>query len=46
MTTAVPKQTGMNQQEFEEFFRKYRQLVYRAAYSVTGRRLDAQDDRF
>ena len=45
MTTAVPKHTGMNEQEFEELFRKYRQLVYRAAYTVTGRRQDAQDDR-
>ena len=43
MTTAVPKQTGMNEQEFEELFRKYRQLVYRAAYTVTGRRQDAED---
>src|SRR6266481_7799987 len=43
MTKAAPKQTGMNQQEFEELFCKYRQLVYRAAYTVTGRRQDAQD---
>ena len=43
MTTVVPKQTGMNQQKFEELFRKYRQLVYRAAYTVTGRRQDAED---
>jgi len=43
MTTAVPKHTGMNEQEFEELFRKYRQLVYRAAYTVTGRRQDAED---
>ena len=25
-----------DEQEFEELFRKYRQLVYRAAYTVTG----------
>jgi len=43
MTKAAPKQTGMNQQEFEELFCEYRQLVYRAAYTVTGRRQDAED---
>src|SRR2546425_432149 len=42
MTKAAPKQTGMNQQEFEELFCKYRQLVYRAAYTVTGRRQHAE----
>ena len=43
MTKAAPKQTGMSQQEFEELFCKYSQLVYRAAYTVTGRRQDAED---
>ena len=43
MTRGAPKPTGMNQQEFEELFCKYRQLVYRAAYTVTGRRQDAED---
>ena len=43
MTTAAPKQAGMNQQDFEELFCNYRQFVYCAAYTVPGRRQDAQD---
>ena len=42
-TKAAPKKTAMKQQEFEEFYREHYQLVYRAAYSVTGRRQDALD---
>jgi RNA polymerase sigma factor (sigma-70 family) len=30
-------------QEFEDFFREHYQLVYRTAYSVTGRKEDAED---
>ena len=29
--------------EFEEIFREHYQLVYRAAYGVTGNRQDAED---
>ena len=40
---AAPKQSGMNQQKFEELFSKYRSMVYRTAKSITGRRQDALD---
>jgi RNA polymerase sigma factor (sigma-70 family) len=40
---AVRNQIGLSQQEFEDLFSKYRGLVYRAAYTVTGSRLDAED---
>jgi len=33
----------MNQQKFEELFSKYREVVYRTAYSVTGNKQDALD---
>jgi DNA-directed RNA polymerase specialized sigma24 family protein len=37
-TTAKP-----SAQEFETFFKKHYELVYRTAYSVTGRTEDAED---
>src|SRR5437588_2295645 len=42
-TQAAPKQSGMNQQKFEELFSKYRSMVYRTAKSMTGKRQDALD---
>src|SRR5258705_8857535 len=42
-TTAAAKQSGLNQQEFEKLFSEHREMVYRAAYSVTGNKQDAQD---
>jgi RNA polymerase sigma-70 factor (ECF subfamily) len=35
--------SGQPAQEFEKFFREHYQLVYRTAYSVTGRPEDAED---
>jgi len=43
MRPTAAKQTGMKQQEFEVLFSKYHQLVYRAAYRVSGSREDAED---
>ena len=37
------QQSGMKQQEFEKLFSEHRGMVYRAAYSVTGNRHEAQD---
>jgi RNA polymerase sigma-70 factor (ECF subfamily) len=42
-TQAAAQQTGMKQQEFEKLFSEYRQMVFQAAYSVTGNKDDAQD---
>lgn len=42
-TTAATQQTGMKQQEFEKLFSEHREMVYRAAYSVTGNKHDAED---
>src|SRR5215813_1328500 len=42
-TTAGAQQSGMKQQEFEKLFSEHREMVYRAAYSVTGNKHDAQD---
>jgi RNA polymerase sigma-70 factor (ECF subfamily) len=43
MEPTAAEQIGMKQQQFEELFSKYRQMVYRGAYSVTGNKQDAQD---
>src|SRR3989442_3921957 len=43
MRPTAAKQPGMKQQEFEALFSKYHQLVYRAAYRVSGSREDAED---
>ncbi len=40
---AATQQSSMNQQKFEELFSKYREVVYRTAYSVTGNKQDALD---
>lgn len=42
-TTAATQQTGMKQEQFEKLFSEHREMVYRAAYSVTGDKQDAQD---
>src|SRR5215471_2086376 len=42
-TRDAAQQTGMKQQEFEKLFSKHGAMVYRAAYSVTGNKHDAQD---
>ena len=42
-TTGAAKQAGMKQEEFEKLFSAHRRMVYRAAYSVTGNKQDAQD---
>jgi RNA polymerase sigma-70 factor (ECF subfamily) len=42
-TTTAAQQTGMKQQEFEKLFSEHSAMVYRAAYSVTGNKHDAQD---
>jgi RNA polymerase sigma-70 factor (ECF subfamily) len=43
MKTAATQQTGMKQQEFEKLFSEHGAMVYRAAYSVTGNKHEAQD---
>ena len=40
---AATQQSSMNQQKFEELFSKYREVVYRTAYSATGNKQDALD---
>ena len=42
-TTTAAQQTGMKQQEFEKLFSQHSAMVYRAAYSVTGNKHEAQD---
>ena len=42
-TTAASPQAGMKQQEFERLFSEHGAMVYRAAYSVTGNKHEAQD---
>jgi len=42
-TTAATQQAGMKQEEFERLFSEHRGMVYRAAYSVTGNKHEAQD---
>jgi RNA polymerase sigma-70 factor, ECF subfamily len=42
-TTAAAQQTGLKQQEFEKLFSEHHGMVYRAAYSVTGNKHEAQD---
>ena len=41
--TAATQPGGMKQQEFEALFSEHRGVVYRAAYSVTGNKHEAQD---
>jgi RNA polymerase sigma-70 factor (ECF subfamily) len=44
LTATVLKKNGQSEeQRFDAFFQEHRQLVYRAAYSVTGSRQDAED---
>ena len=40
---ADKQQSGTKQQEFEKLFSEHRDMVYRAAYSVTGNKHEAQD---
>jgi RNA polymerase sigma-70 factor (ECF subfamily) len=42
-TTGATQQAGMKQEEFERLFMEHRGMVYRAAYSVTGNKHEAQD---
>jgi len=42
-TTAATQETGMKQQEFEKLFYEHGAMVYRAAYSVTGNKHEAED---
>jgi RNA polymerase sigma-70 factor, ECF subfamily len=42
-TTGAAQQSEMKQQEFERLFSEHRGMVYRAAYSVTGDKHEAQD---
>jgi RNA polymerase sigma-70 factor (ECF subfamily) len=42
-TTGAAQQCGMKQAEFEKLFSEHRGMVYRAAYSVTGNKHEAQD---
>jgi len=41
--TTTTQETGMKQQEFEKLFSQHAEMVYRAAYSVTGNKHEAQD---
>src|SRR5438876_7807696 len=43
MKAATGQQAGMNQQKFEALFSKYREVVYKTAYSLTGRKQEALD---
>jgi|SRR5206468_7048775 len=43
MKAATGQQAGMNQQKFEALFSKYREVVYKTAYSMTGRKQEAMD---
>jgi RNA polymerase sigma-70 factor, ECF subfamily len=42
-TTAAAQQSGMKQEQFEKLFSDHSKMMYRAAYSVTGNKYDAQN---
>src|SRR5215467_3065357 len=43
MKPTAAEQTGIQQQDFEALFSKYRQAVYCGAFSVSGNKQDAED---